>query len=66
MDDNTFWLLVKIGITIASLVFLWIFKKHIMRLVTDLIVGGDTKVYEDKTYDQIRSDMERKLDEVLR
>ena len=66
MDSDTLWMLVKIGITAGSLILLWIYKRRIMSILTDAIVGGDTKAYEEKTYVEIRDEMERKIDEVLK
>ncbi len=65
MDENTLMLLLKIGVTAASLILLWIFKKQIKDMVTGIITVGTDK-YKGKSVDEIRESMEMKMDEVLR
>ena len=66
MDDNTMWLLVKIGATVGSFILLWVFKKQLIKMVTDVVVGSDTTEYEGRNYTDIRDGMEAKMDEVLK
>ena len=65
MDDNTMWLLIKIGITAGSLILLWLFKRKIMKVISDIITGNDTEVYQGKTVIEIRDGIEATMDEVL-
>ena len=66
MDHDTIWLIFKIVATAGSFLFLFIYKKKIKKMATDLIVGGDTGPYEGRSFIEIRKDMEDKMDEVLR
>lgn len=53
-------------VTCASLVALYIFKRQIKKVVTDLVVGSDTQEYQDQSIADIRDRIEERLDKVLK
>lgn len=53
-------------VTCASLVALYIFKRQIKKVVTDLVVGSDTQEYQDQSITDIRDRIEERLDKVLK
>ena len=65
MDEETLMLILKIGITVGSLILLWTFKKNIMNILNDIVNIGTNK-YKGKSVDEIREEMEMKMDEVLK
>ena len=65
MDENTMWLIVKIGVTVGSFVLLFIFKNQLIRMVSNVIVGSETEEYEGKTFAEVRENVEKKMDRVL-
>ena len=66
MDGDLITDLVKIGITIGSIIVLYLFRRNITKVVTDLMVGGDSSKYIDRDPDQIVCDVEDRMREVLR
>ena len=65
MDENTTWLIIKIIATVGSVLLLLIFKKQLVRMITNVVVGGDSESYEGKTYTEVREEIEKKMDRVL-
>lgn len=57
---------IKVGVTVVSFVSLWLFRRKILKVVTDTIVGGDTERYNGKAVSDIMKDVESRLDEVVR
>ena len=66
MDGDLITDLMKIGITIGSIIVLYLFRRNITKAVTDLMVGGDSSKYIDRDPDQIVRDVEDRMREVLR
>lgn len=58
------WL--KIGITLFSLVSLYLFRRKIMKVVMDFLVGEDTERYHNLSLNEILKESETRIDEVLR
>lgn len=57
------WL--KVAITVISIVSLYLFRRQIQKVVSDIIVGGDTARYNGKSVSDIMKDVETRLDEVI-
>ncbi len=55
-----------IAVTIISMVTLFLFKRRIKKVLTDLVVGSDTSEYQDVTVPEIRDRIEERMDEVLK
>ena len=53
-------------VTCASAIVLFIFKRQIKKVVTDLVVGSDTNEYQDLSVTDIRDRIEDRLDKVLK
>ncbi len=53
-------------VTIISMVTLFLFKRKIKKVVTDLVIGSDTSEYQDVTIPEMRDRIEQRMDEVLR
>lgn len=53
-------------VTIISMVTLFLFKRKIKKVVTDLVIGSDTSEYQDITVPEMRDRIEARMDEVLR
>ena len=66
MDSTVYDLLRVIIVTAVSMLLLWIFKRQIRKVVTDLVVGSDTAEYQDVTVTDLRDRIESRMDEVLR
>lgn len=61
------WDLLRIvAVTCASAITLFIFKRQIKKVVTDLVVGSDTKEYQDLSVTEVRDRIEERLDRVLK
>ena len=61
------WDLLRIVVvTCASAITLFIFKRQIKKVVTDLVVGSDTKEYQDLSVTEVRDRIEERLDRVLK
>ena len=56
----------KIAITVVSVVSLYLFRRQIQKVMSDMIVGGDTTRYNGKQVSEILKDVESRLDEVTR
>lgn len=56
----------KIVITIASIVVLYLFRKKIMKTISDLVIGGDSGRYKDEPSSDIIKRSEARLNEVLK
>ena len=56
----------KIAITVVSVISLYLFRRRIIKIVSDIIVGGDTTRYNGKQVSEIMEDVESRLDEVIR
>lgn len=61
---NTDWL--KVIITVVSIISLYLFRRQIQKIVSDIIVGGDTARYNEKSVSDIIKDVEARLDEVVK
>ncbi len=66
MDLETIYLIVKIGAVAISGIVLYIFRRDIIKVVTDIAVGGDTKEYVGKDLNEIKQRTESRIDEVLK
>ena len=53
-------------VTVVSMVTLFLFKRRIKKLITDLVIGSDTSEYQDVTVPEMRDRIEQRMDEVLR
>ena len=58
--------LIKIAITVVSVISLWYFRRQIVKVITDLLVGGDSSKYDGKQVSEIMEDIDNKLGEMLR
>lgn len=58
------WL--KIIITIISIVSLYLFRRKIQKIIADIIVGGDTARYNERSVSDIMRDVENRLDMVIK
>ena len=66
MDSETIYLILKIAAIGISGLVLYRFRRDIIKVVTDIIVGGDTKEYVGKDVVEIRERIEERMDGVLR
>ena len=66
IDLETVYLIVKIGAVVVSGIVLYIFRRDIIKIVTDIVVGGDTKEYVGKDLNEIKLRTESRIDEVLK
>lgn len=53
-------------VTVISAVTLFLFKRRIKKIITDLVIGSDTSEYQDVTVPEMRDRIEQRMDEVLR
>ena len=53
-------------VTAISAVTLFLFKRKIKKVITDLIIGSDTSEYQDITVPEMRDRIESRMDEVLK
>lgn len=53
-------------VTIISMVTLFLFKRRIKKIITDLVIGSDTSEYQDVSVPEMRDRIESRMDEVLR
>lgn len=56
---------IKIIITGASVLFLYLFRRKIVKIVTDVMVGGDSSKYDGKSVSDILDDINVRLGEVV-
>ena len=56
---------IKIIITGASVLFLYLFRRKIVKIVTDVMVGGDSAKYDGKSVSDILDDINVRLGEVV-
>ena len=66
MDMSEIDLLRVIIVTCVSMIILWVFKRQIRKVVTDLVTGSDSTEYQDLTISEIRDRIETRMDEVLK
>ena len=66
IDLETVYLLLKIAGVVLSAILLYRFRRDIVKVVTDIIVGGDTKEYVGKDVAEIKKRIEERMDGVLR
>ncbi len=66
MDTSELNLYRIIIVTIISMVTLFLFKRKIKKVVTDLVIGSDTSEYQDVSVPEMRDRIEQRMDEVLR
>lgn len=59
-------LMLKIGITLFSLVTLYLFRRKIMSIIDGLIIGGDVTDYEGKKASEVYDSINEKLDTILK
>ena len=52
--------------TVISAVTLFLFKRRIKKVITDLVIGSDTSEYQDVSVPEMRDRIEQRMDEVLR
>ncbi len=53
-------------VTVVSMVTLFLFKRRIKKIITDLVIGSDTSEYQDVTVPEMRDRIESRMDEVLK
>lgn len=53
-------------VSIVSMVTLFLFKRRIKKVITDLVIGSDTSEYQDVTVPDMRDRIESRMDEVLK
>lgn len=53
-------------VTVISAVTLFLFKRKIKKVITDLVIGSDTSEYQDVSVPEMRDRIEQRMDEVLR
>lgn len=58
--------LLKIGVSIVSIVSIYIFRRQIKKMLTDLVIGGDTSKYVDKSVSEISESIDSRLSEMLK
>ena len=56
----------KIAVAIGSIIMIYLFRKKITGVVSDLIIGGDSSRYKEVPTSEILKRIDRRLDEVLR
>ena len=56
---------IKIIITGASVLFLYLFRRKIAKIVTDVMIGGDSSKYDGKSVSDILDDINVRLGEVV-
>ena len=56
----------KIGVSVISLISLYIFRRQIKKMITDLVIGGDTSKYVDKSAAEISDSIDSCLSELLK
>ena len=66
MDTSDINLYRIIIVTIISMVTLFLFKRKIKKIITDLVIGSDTSEYQDVTVPEMRDRIESRMDEVLK
>lgn len=66
MDTSDINLYRIIIVTIISMVTLFLFKRRIKKIITDLVIGSDTSEYQDVTVPEMRDRIESRMDEVLK
>ena len=66
MDTSDINLYRIIIVTVISMVTLFLFKRRIKKVITDLVIGNDTSEYQDVTVPEMRDRIESRMDEVLR
>ena len=66
IDLETIYLVLKIAGVILSAILLYRFRRDIVKVVTDILVGGDTKEYVGKDVAEIKKRIEERMDGVLR
>ena len=53
-------------VTVISAVTLFLFKRRIKKVITDLVIGSDTSEYQGVSVPEMRDRIEQRMDEVLR
>ena len=66
MDSTQIDLLRIVVVTCVSALILWLFKRQIRKVVTDLVVGSDSAEYQDLSVSEIKDRIESRMDEVLK
>ncbi len=66
MDASDINLYRIIIVTVISMVTLFLFKRRIKKVITDLVIGNDTSEYQDVTVPEMRDRIESRMDEVLK
>ncbi|MFA6710863.1 MAG: hypothetical protein WCR83_06040 [Candidatus Methanomethylophilaceae archaeon] len=58
--------IIKTAAVIISAIILILFKKQIKKIVSDMLIGGDSVKYREKTKEEILGDVNNRINEVLR
>ena len=58
--------ILKIGGVVLSTILLYRFRRDILKIVTDIVVGGDTKEYVGRDMNEIRERLDSRIEEVLK
>lgn len=64
--DFTWIDLLKIMITVVSCFSLWYFRRGIVKVITDIMIGGDSSKYNGRNVSDILEDVDTRLNEVLK
>ena len=65
IDLETIYWILKIGVVLLSVILIYRFKGEIIKVITDIIVGGDSKEYVGKDLTEIKERIESRMEEVL-
>ena len=66
MDLETIYWILRIAIVLFSVILVYRFKGEIIKVITDIIVGGDTKEYVGKDLTEIKNRIDERMEEVLK
>lgn len=66
IDIETVYTVLKICGVVLSTILLYRFRRDILKIVTDIVVGGDTKEYAGKDLNEIRERLDSRIEEVLK
>lgn len=66
IDIETVYTILKIGGVVLSTILLYRFRRDILKIVTDIVVGGDTREYVGKDLNEIKGRVDSRIEEVLK
>lgn len=66
MDPAQWDILRVIAVTCVSAFILYLFKRQIKKVISDLVIGSDTAEYQDLSVTELRDRIESRMDEVLK